>query len=187
MCDRECRGTQCSPAPNSVFLYPSQPKCVPLFSLNPNVHLILQLPSAEHTELKYVLQEFSFAFVGILESLTALQRHRTENVNKIFPEMKLRGLILNSYIHIYLWAIDIFTVSVCLFGCSKGGPILGILYINCSQMYEYKNWLENETAQFDFWEYINRIFFAVCWMLLQCNEILVWFGPFKFYTEERLS
>jgi hypothetical protein len=36
------------------------------YSLNPNMLTIIQLPSAEHTELEYVLQEFSFAFVLIL-------------------------------------------------------------------------------------------------------------------------
>jgi hypothetical protein len=30
----------------------------------------------------------------------ALQRHYTENSKKLFPEMKLRGLVPNSYIHV---------------------------------------------------------------------------------------
>jgi hypothetical protein len=42
------------------------------------------------------------------------------------PEMKLRGLIPSSYIHVSV-AIDIFPESVCLFGYSKKGRlILGI-------------------------------------------------------------
>jgi hypothetical protein len=31
---------------------------------------------------------------------TALQRHYTENAKQILPEMKLRGLVLDSYIHV---------------------------------------------------------------------------------------
>jgi hypothetical protein len=45
-----------------------------------------------------------------------LQRHCTENSKQTFPEMKLRGLVPQSYIH----------ESVHLFCCSKiCGPIVG--------------------------------------------------------------
>ncbi len=48
-----------------------------------------------------------------------------ENLIYAFPEMKLRGLIPNSYIHVS--ERFIFPVSVCLFGCCKSErPILGI-------------------------------------------------------------
>jgi hypothetical protein len=35
-----------------------------------------------------------------LDILSALQRHYTENSKQIFPEIKLRGLSPNSYIHV---------------------------------------------------------------------------------------
>ncbi len=45
--------------------------------------------------------------------LTLQKRHCTEKSKQIFPEMKLRGLVANSYIHVqYLWAIYIFPRSV---------------------------------------------------------------------------
>jgi hypothetical protein len=47
-----------------------------------------------------------------------------------FPEIKLRSLSPIFYIHIYLWAIDIFPRSFSLFCWSQIG----------SQIYEWKNW-----------------------------------------------
>ncbi len=35
-----------------------------------------------------------------ISKFTALQRHSTENSKQIFPEMKLRGLVPNSYIRV---------------------------------------------------------------------------------------
>jgi hypothetical protein len=47
----------------------------------------------------------------------AQQTHCTENSKKIFPEMKLRGLVPNFYIHVSVSNLYIPT---------KGGPIAGI-------------------------------------------------------------
>jgi hypothetical protein len=41
----------------------------------------------------------------------ALQRHCTENWKQIFPEMKLRGLVPNSYIHVSLSHLYIPTIG----------------------------------------------------------------------------
>ncbi len=49
-----------------------------------------------------------------------------QKIRFYIPEIKLRRLVLNFYIHV-LWAIYIFPGLVCLFGCSKRcRPILGI-------------------------------------------------------------
>jgi hypothetical protein len=57
---------------------------------------------------------------------TKLQRHCTANSKQIFPEMKLRGLVPHSNIHVSV-TIYAFPRSVYLFCCSnKGGPIVGI-------------------------------------------------------------
>ncbi len=52
--------------------------------------------------------------------------HCTENLIWVFPEMKLRGLVPYSYIHVSLSDLYI-PGSVCLLGCSKiGRSIRGI-------------------------------------------------------------
>jgi hypothetical protein len=53
--------------------------------------------------LKNAKKESSLLLLFFLFFEPALQRHRAENWKKIFPEMKLRGLIPNSYIHIILF------------------------------------------------------------------------------------
>ncbi len=63
---------------------------------------------------------------GQRKTTATLQRHYTENSKQIFPEMKQRGLVPNSYIHVSVsdWYIP---RSVCLFCCRKiSGPIVGV-------------------------------------------------------------
>ncbi len=54
--------------------------------------------------------------------------HCTKNPTYLFLEMKLRGNVPNSYIHVSMRDLYIFSSrSVCLYGTSKiGRPILGI-------------------------------------------------------------
>ncbi len=57
---------------------------------------------------------------------STLQRHCIENSKQIFPELKLRGLVPNSYIHVSVSDLYIPTIGppIC---CSKiSGPIVGI-------------------------------------------------------------
>jgi hypothetical protein len=51
------------------------------------------------------------AFIEMVVNTTysLLQRYYTENSKKIFPEMKLRGLIPNSYIHVSVRKYKSFT------------------------------------------------------------------------------
>jgi hypothetical protein len=73
----------------------------------------------------------------------SLQRHCTEYLKQIIPEMKLRDLVPNSYI---------------------GGPMMGI-YKSLTDTYMYMNVeIGIEAARFHFREYINWILFAV-WMV----------------------
>jgi hypothetical protein len=66
--------------------------------------------------------------LGFLMRNVRVPLHCTENPIYVFPEMKLGGLVSNSYIHVSV--SDLYTVypgSVCLSGCNKiGRPILGI-------------------------------------------------------------
>ncbi len=71
---------------------------------------------------------------------------------KIFPEYELIGLSPNSYTFMFLWAIYIFPGSVCLFCCRK-------IYRSLADTWMWK--LGLRPAQFLFWEYINRNYFAL--------------------------
>ncbi len=57
--------------------------------------------------------------------VTTLQRQCPKNCKQMFPEMKLRGLVPNSYIHVSVSEI--------------GGPIVHREYINRSQKHECRN------------------------------------------------
>jgi hypothetical protein len=84
--------------------------------------------------------------------LTSL--HCKEESNYVFPEIKLRGLVLNFHIHTYVSDLYI-PRTVHLFCCSQiGRPIAG----------RYKL-LGTEAAQFPFWEFFPSFrysIFTVC-------------------------
>jgi hypothetical protein len=50
--------------------------------------------------------------------------HYTEDPIYVFPDMKLRGVIPNSYSHVSVSNFCVFPGSVCLFGCSKKGRLI---------------------------------------------------------------
>jgi hypothetical protein len=67
------------------------------------------------------------------------------SVSDVLPEKKLRDLSLSER---FIYSHD---RSAYLLQNNIGGPIVGI----------YKSFTETEIAQFLFWEYKNRVFFAV--------------------------
>ncbi len=88
---------------------------------------------------------------------STLQRHYTENSNQIFPEMKLCGLVSNSYVHVSVSDLYIPTIGLPILLQEKkiGGPIVGI-YKSLTD-----SWMWNIRISYSLGEYINRIFFAV--------------------------
>ncbi len=52
--------------------------------------------------------------------------HCTENFKQIFPEMKLRGLVPNFYIHVSVSDLYIYTIGPQMQYRKIGGPIVGI-------------------------------------------------------------
>jgi hypothetical protein len=72
----------------------------------------------------------------------------TENSKQIFPERKLRGLVPNFYIHVCVSDSYIPMIGPPILLYCVCGPIVGILYINCSQIHECRNWERGRAFSF---------------------------------------
>ncbi len=91
-------------------------------------HYVQCIPNAAHHKqcspvtIEKIRKNYSANFIYLCVFINVHRKH----TKQIFPEMKLRGLVPNFYIHVFVSELYIPTIGP-LFCCSKiGRPIVGI-------------------------------------------------------------
>jgi hypothetical protein len=106
----------------------------------------------------------------------------------VFPVIELHGLLFPKHI---MFCLPIFTQYLCAIFIHIPGISLPILlqqnrqinpgeYINRSQIHECRN--GNKAAHFHFWEYLNRIFGAVCSLNDIADILRAYFSVYNVYS-----
>jgi len=131
---------------------------------NPSVRMALNPPAPAPALMgqRHLARRYSHELLSIKSLYSELAcRHCKDSMPKIRNQYSQKRNCVASVpipTFMFLWAIYIFLRLVCLFCCRKIGGQPGE-YIKRSEIHECENW--DWAAQFLFWEYINRNFFAV--------------------------
>ncbi len=95
-------------------------KCTNNLSIYEETVSHIGLCTRPHLNFLIYVEKFSFWVY------CTLQMHCTEYWKQIFPEMKLRSLVPNVYIHVFVSDLYISTICPQTQYSKKGGPIVGI-------------------------------------------------------------
>ncbi len=111
---------------------------------------------------------------GEIELKTGRRRFSTlyRKSDLAFPEMKVHCLVPNIYIHVSVSDLYIPRIGLPIFGWSKIGGTILVIYKSLKDTWMWKFYFGNiEAAQFHFWEYTPLQWKSeISWILLMCGR-----------------